>query len=84
MRKCKITVWNYGDFFGSGGRNKEASPISYEVEAHCVGGDEGILAFFFLDNWFCVAKGDDGHWWMSYFCDGHWAKEIKETIIAAL
>ena len=87
MQKCKITVWDYMN-------NMHLllpiltkppdgiPPIRYDVEAWCVGGDEGIRAFFFLDNRFCTADGDDGHWWLVSTCHKDWFKEIKEAINA--
>jgi hypothetical protein len=90
MRSCKITVWDYEDklhgiTFPANNRKqiKPGYPIGYEVEAWCVGGDEGIKAFFFIDNMFCMANGDDGHWWFVDRCHENWLEEIKDAINAA-
>jgi hypothetical protein len=84
MRKCSITVYDYDDALH--GRNFSKSllenPSKYEVEAWCVGGDEGIKAFFFVDDKLCMADGDDGHWWLVDVCHKGWLKEIREAINA--
>jgi len=51
-----------------------------EVEAYCVGGDEGIMAFFFYNDLFCIAEGDDGHWWLTSIMDKGWVSKIQEVI----
>ncbi len=79
MRKCNITVYDYQKHMPEW---EKLQPIKHEVEAWCVGGDEGIRAFFFIDNMFCTAGGDDGHWWLVDICDKAWLKEIKEAINA--
>lgn len=86
MRKCNITVYDYHDAFHGRQRylppSENFKPVKYEVEAWCVGGDTGIRAFFFIDNMFCTADGDDGHWWLVSACHNAWLKEIKEAINA--
>ncbi len=82
MRKCKITVYDYNDNIHGGHAPKDFKPVKYEVEAWCVGGDEGIRAFFFIGDMFCTADGDDGHWWLVNRCSKGWLKEIKEAIVA--
>lgn len=62
---CKITVFNYH----SGGsimlpKREDELPDTYEVEAWCVGGEEGIFAVFphpTQENSVMYAQGDDGH-----------------------
>lgn len=83
MRKCKITVWDYTDAV-HGGRYipKDWKPVKYEVEAWCVQGETGFRAYFYTDDGFCEAHGDDGHWWLVGRCHKHWVKEIKEVINA--
>jgi len=80
MRKCKITVYDYDDAMHGGHPSKDFKPVKYEVEAWCVGGDTGIKAFFFVDNMFCMADGDDGHWWLITRCHKDWLGEVKEAI----
>lgn len=82
MRKCKITVYDYDDNIHGGHASKGFKPVKYEVEAWCVGGDYGIRAFFFIDDMFCTADGDDGGWWLVNSCHRDWLKEIKEAINA--
>lgn len=81
MKKHKIDVWDYNNTVHGGRIAKE--PVKYKVDAWCVGGDEGIRAFFFIDEYFCVAEGDDGHWWIISVCHVDWLEEIKEAINAA-
>ena len=77
----KITVWDYDNAM-HGGRYppRDFKPVKYEVEAWCVGGTEGITAYFFIGDMFCEANGDDGHWWLKTVCNKQWLKKIKETI----
>jgi hypothetical protein len=84
MRKCEITVYDYNDAIHGRtfGRPSLENPVKYEVEAWCVGGDEGMKAFFFVGDMLCMADGDDGHWWLVDTCHKHWLKEIKEAINA--
>lgn len=79
MRKCKITVYDYKNNMHLP-LNKSTKPVRYDVEAWCVGGDEGIRAFFLINDMFCTANGDDGHWWLTDVCNKAWLKEIKEAI----
>jgi hypothetical protein len=72
MRKCKITVYDYRD------RPDTATPDKYEVEAWCVGGDEGIRALFCQGNTIYEVNGDDGHWWLVGASDKHWLNETIE------
>jgi len=51
-----------------------------EVDAWCVAGDEGFLAFFYYDKYFCIATGDDGYWHLEFICAPTWVKEIKEAV----
>jgi len=84
MRKCKITVWDYKDNIHGHTHHipKDFKPVKYEVEAWCVGGEEGIKAFFFVDNMICMADGDDGHWWLVDRFHMHWIQEISEAVQA--
>ena len=49
-----------------------------EVDAECVDGKEGILAFFEYDSMFCIASGDDGFWHLIYNCAMSWETLIFE------
>jgi hypothetical protein len=75
-----ITVWDYADVWnGSSSWHKVETNTEYNVKAWCVGGVEGILAFFFHEDKFCIAAGDDGHWWLIYTCHKDWFKTIKKV-----
>lgn len=79
--QTKITVYKYKDISVPGGADytKPADIEKYEVDAWCVDGKEGILAFFFAKNLFHIAAGDDGHWWLIYSCDVNWFTGIKKA-----
>lgn len=86
MRKSKITVYDYDDArhnscaWHHSGNN---IPVKiYEVEAWCVGGKEGIKAYFIIDGMLYTASGDDGHWWLVNVCAARWLGWIKEAITA--
>jgi hypothetical protein len=51
-----------------------------EVDAWCVAGNTGFIAFFYFDVYFCIAYGDDGYWHLEFICDPGWVREIKETV----
>ena len=51
-----------------------------QVDAWCVAGTDGFLAFFYYDKYFCIASGDDGFWQLLFICDKSWAKDIKEAM----
>ena len=84
MRKCKIKIYDYKNVMRlslpAGTKPEEIPPVKYNVDAWCVGGDEGIRAFFFLNDKFCTANGDDGHWWLVNTCHKNWFVEIKEAM----
>ena len=79
--KRKITVYQYNDIGQLSPKpyTKQKNIKKYEIEAWCVGGIEGILAFFFYGKYFYIAAGDDGHWWIIYHCHKDWFKNIKKT-----
>lgn len=54
------------------------------VEAECVGGIDGILAFFIYEDKFCISSGDDGIWILNYTCDIKWKDEIKRTLLSLI
>ena len=87
MRKCKIKVHDYSDArHGSSASHYDKDnppPVkTYNVEAYCVGGSEGILAYFIIDDRLYTAMGDDGHWWLTSVCSTHWVSEMVEAIKA--
>lgn len=74
--KRRITVYNEG-------RDRPifpGLPFKVEVDAWCVGGEEGIIAFFFHGRYLCEAHGDDGHWWLSGYMDMYWTKAFKNAV----
>ncbi len=77
-----ITVWDYCDVRhgGSAHQGIECTPQRFDVEAWCVGGKEGIRAFFFIDERLYEASGDDGHWWLVDTFHVNWLGEYKEVI----
>lgn len=78
----KITVWDYDDVTDGGHLLEDFKPVRYDVEAWCVGGKEGIKAYFFVDNMICVADGDDGHWRIVGKFHMHWIHGIEEAVHA--
>ena len=75
-----ITVYNNGQ-----GREKPdpSLPSQMTVCANCVGGKEGVMAFYphpTNRNWVCIAHGDDGNWWYV----SHIREDHVEKIIFAL
>jgi hypothetical protein len=71
MKKRNIIVYDY---------SSSVKPIKYEVEAHCVGGENGVRAYFILNEKMYEAQGDDGHWWLVGKISKSWIKEIIDTI----
>jgi hypothetical protein len=81
IKKTSIVVWDYSyscQFCGTFDEYKP--PKKLEVDAICVGGEFGIMAYFFLDNMLYEAHGDDGHWWVSWKCHKDWLGKIKEAV----
>ena len=72
MKKCNIIVYDY--------KNNPHKISKYEVEAWCVGGEYGILAYFIKDHRIYEAHGDDGHWWLSGGFDLSWLLEIVKVL----
>lgn len=72
METKRIIVYDY--------RNGIDKPKKYNVDAYCVGGEYGILAFFTIDDMFYQAHGDDGHWQVIYVCHVNWISKIKKTV----
>lgn len=76
-KKCKIKVHT---FFG-GEPNRE--PEVEEVEAWCVGGDEGVFAVWQHpeeEDWINIAHGDDGHWVFEKTISKFWVDGIIEAL----
>ena len=78
---CDIKVWDYTGIPKAAPRQPLGEqPVCLEVDAWCVGGEDGILAYFCHDGKFCIAHGDDGHWQLMYACDEGWKEEIQEAV----
>ena len=76
----KITVYQYDDLTNERVKyTKQEQVGKFEVEAWCIGGKYGILAFFTYNNYFYIAAGDDGHWWAIYYCHKDWIREVKKV-----
>jgi hypothetical protein len=84
IEKIKITVWDYTNAIHGGTTpvTKKEDVGEYEVDAWCVGGEEGIKAYFYMGNLFCTAHGDDGHWWLVGRMGKQWVKEMKKVVAA--
>jgi len=85
MRKCKITVFDYSDATHNASArhyDKDNPPkvVEYNVEAYCVGGDEGVRAYFIKDGCLYSAHGDDGHWWLTSIIGLGWVPEMIEAL----
>lgn len=73
--KTRITVYNC--------KNGEAPPTDrevLEVDAWCVGGATGIVAYFMMDGYMHEAHGDDGNWWVVGKFNPHWLEEMQEVL----
>jgi hypothetical protein len=80
--KEKITVYDYTDAIHGG-----IAPVKhkqyvkkYEVEAWCLQGQTGFVAYFYMGDTLYEAHGDDGHWRLVGRMHKHWLKELKETV----
>ena len=87
MKKCKIRVFDYTDAFHGGDLsqydiNNPPEVIHYDVEAYCVDGPEGVMAFFIMGGSVWEARGDDGHWWLVSVCGSAWWREGIEALQA--
>jgi hypothetical protein len=75
-----IKVYDYGDH---NGWNKDKVPREMIVNASCVGGEDGIMAFFpHPDNedLMGIAHGDDGNWWYISSCSNDWVPQIINAL----
>jgi hypothetical protein len=82
----KITVYDYNDVWHGGqpwGKPTEKVKQIDVENAECVGGKEGILAFFEHEDYFCIAAGDDGHWWLIDTCHKDWKEKIQKAMASA-
>lgn len=75
MEPVRIRVWDY--------RSELQGAKKYDVDAWCVGGTDGIRAYFFLDGMLYEADGDDGHWWVKSVSADTWAGKMLEALNAA-
>jgi hypothetical protein len=75
-----IKVYDYDNKFGT---NEGKMPRQLIVNASCVGGSEGIMAFFpHPDNkdLTCIAHGDDGNWWITDIYSNTWIEQIINAL----
>ena len=84
METTKITVYDYsGARFGASKGQiisyLKEEPLEYNVAAYCVGGRDGIQAFWTEGDMLYTADGDDGHWWLTGITHTRWT---SETIVA--
>lgn len=89
MRKCKITVFDYSDARHNSSarhydKNNPPEVVEYSVEAWCVGGDEGVRAYWVQDSKLYTAHGDDGHWWLDGTIAVAWAPEMVKAMEATI
>ena len=85
MNTHRIKVYDYdGSRFGSMPWHKQMyldkEPHAFEVDAWCLGGEEGFRAWFIVDGTLYEAHGDDGHWWLVSTMSTHWIAKLKETV----
>ena len=70
MKLEEITVDNWG-------HNEKFPRGRTKVMAYCVGGNEGVKAYFNHPenyDWICIADGDDGSWWLTGVIAKYWLK----------
>jgi len=89
MRKCKITVYDYSDARHNASarhydKNHPPEVVEFNVEAWCVGGDEGVKAYWVQDDRLYTAHGDDGHWWLNSVTSVNWAPGMIEAMQEAI
>jgi hypothetical protein len=87
MRKCTITVYDYSNArHGADARhydkNNPPEVKKFDVEAFCVGGNEGVKAYFYQGDLLYEADGDDGHWWLTGVIHCDWLREIIDALKA--
>ena len=88
MSKKRIIVYDSNQVY-----NGQTNPYTHwpdkeelvmEVDALCVGGPEGIFAYFFYKDRFCMAHGDDGFWTLNYACHKDWFQKFATQAFAPL
>lgn len=88
MGTKRITVHDSNQIY-----NGQTNPYTYnpnkkelvmEVDALCVGGEDGIFAYFFYEDRFCMAHGDDGFWTLNYACHKDWFMTFVKEAFAPL
>ena len=89
METNRITVYDYsGARFGASNwqiaKYLKQEPVKYDVDAYCVGGDEGIQAYWVQDNTLYIANGDDGHWWLIGIVGTSWTLETIAALNSTL
>jgi len=75
-----IKVYDYDNKLKT---NKGKTPRELIVNASCVGGSEGIMAFFphpDSKDHTCIAHGDDGNWWLSDTYSNMWVEQIINAL----
>ena len=88
MEKQTIIVHNY--FSGGSILHRvryDEDITSYEVEAYCVGGEDGVFAIYQSPTYpdcFEYAQGDDGHWWFAGVMSKSWYPQIVEAMNSIL
>ena len=70
-----ITVYDYGHR-----KMPLPEPVKMEVDAWCVAGKTGIIAYFMFEGMLHEAHGDDGHWWLINKFSLGWVKELQEVV----
>ena len=87
MKPERITVYDYTDAtHGSNAahydRNNPPEVKKYDVLTYCVGGEDGVRAYFVLGDSLYEANGDDGHWWLMSVCSVQWLTSIIAALVA--
>jgi len=85
MQTCKIKVFDYnGARYGSTinriNTYFDDPRVEFNPDAYCVGGAEGVRAYWIDDGWLYTAHGDDGHWWLDSRIGAQWLLEIKDVL----
>ena len=89
METTRITVYDYsGARFGASNEQTakylKEEPVEYNVNAYCVGGSEGIQAYWVQDTALYIANGDDGHWWLTGIVGTSWTPETIAALTSTL
>ena len=89
METTRITVYDHsGARFGASNRQivkyLEQKPVEYHVNAYCVGGEDGIQAYWTQDGMLYIANGDDGLWWLTGIFCASWTPETIAALTSTL